>query len=343
MSKPSVICITPVKNEAWILERFLQCASVWADHIIIADQGSTDGSREIARRFSKVRLIDNTSQAFNEPERQQMLLEEARRIPGPRILLALDADEFLTANFARSVEWNSILNAVPGTVISFKWPQIQLVDSELKYFHLPGEKPIGFVDDGSQHVGRSIHSNRVPTPPGSPGLVLSEIKLMHYALLDFDRYRSKLRWYQCHEHLAERKGPLQLYRYYHVYLVPGVSLHPVPKEWIDGYREHDIDMTSMNRAPQYWWDREVLQFFEKYGARKFRRMGIWEADWSEMYRGVYPDNPPRSYPDPRSSFDKIVHRWLRRTQKDFVPDAAPPFGRRVAYQIVHRALGLFGW
>jgi hypothetical protein len=107
MERPKLICLTPVLNEAWILERFLKCTSLWADHIIIADQRSTDGSREIARRCPKVTLIDNRSEVFNEPERQQMLLAEARRIPGAKILLALDADEFLTANFLTSPEWET--------------------------------------------------------------------------------------------------------------------------------------------------------------------------------------------------------------------------------------------
>jgi glycosyltransferase involved in cell wall biosynthesis len=49
--KPTIICLTPVKNEAWLLDRFLQATSLWADFIIIADQMSTDGSQEIAKKI----------------------------------------------------------------------------------------------------------------------------------------------------------------------------------------------------------------------------------------------------------------------------------------------------
>ena len=102
MDKPLIICLTPVKNEAWILDKFIQCASLWADCIIIADQMSTDGSRDIALKYPKVRLIDNDSEAFNEPERQKLLVDAARQIHfngQRRLLISLDADEFLTSNF----------------------------------------------------------------------------------------------------------------------------------------------------------------------------------------------------------------------------------------------------
>ena len=77
---PKIICLTPVLNEAWILDRFLKCASLWADHIIIADQGSTDGSVEIAKRYEKVIFIDNkTDGDFNEMKMRAPLLKQLNR------------------------------------------------------------------------------------------------------------------------------------------------------------------------------------------------------------------------------------------------------------------------
>ena len=58
-NRPSIIVITPVRNEAWVLDAFLTCTSSWADFIILADQHSTDGTRAIARKYKKVTLIDN--------------------------------------------------------------------------------------------------------------------------------------------------------------------------------------------------------------------------------------------------------------------------------------------
>ena len=78
--RPLVICVIPIKNEAWILNRCLAAASLWADYIIVSDQMSTDGSREIALKYLKVQLIDNLSSKFNEVGRQQLLLDAARKI-----------------------------------------------------------------------------------------------------------------------------------------------------------------------------------------------------------------------------------------------------------------------
>ena len=99
MIKPLLICMTPIRNEAWVLHAFLKATSIWADYIIIADQLSTDGSREIALSYPKVILIDNNHPDYNEADRQKMLIDRARQIEGDKILFGLDADEIFAANF----------------------------------------------------------------------------------------------------------------------------------------------------------------------------------------------------------------------------------------------------
>jgi hypothetical protein len=331
-------------NEAWILERFLKCASLWADHIIVADQQSTDGSREIAQRFPKVRLIENPSKKFNEPERQQMLLAEARRIPGARLLLGLDADEFLTANFLTSPEWETILHSPPGTVIMFQWPLVQTSVAGLEHFLLLNEMRIGLMDDGTEHDGKVIHSYRVPAASGARTLRPNQIKLMHYGLFDKHRRNSRMRWYQCWEHLNLQKPPIELYRFYHTDLfVPPNAIKPVPAEWIQGYEQRGIDMSSVICEGNYRWDREVLQFFDEYGTARFKRLAVWDTDWSRLHARLYPDKPGKLYPDPRSNFDKLVLRWLRWTQRYYGFHAAPNFAQKILHRSVRTALRPLGW
>ena len=123
--KPLFIVMTPVRNEAWVLHAFLKTTSTWADFIIIADQMSTDGSRDIYKQYEKVIVIDNNNQDFNEAERQSMLVTKAREIANHRdcILFGLDADEIFSANYTNTNDWKEILMSNPGAVFWFKWAE----------------------------------------------------------------------------------------------------------------------------------------------------------------------------------------------------------------------------
>jgi hypothetical protein len=344
VASAKVICLTPVKNEAWILERFLKCASLWADHIIIADQGSEDNSREIARGFSKVTLIDNPSPVFNEPERQKLLIDAARQIPGPRLLLALDADEFLTANCLHSPEWQTVLNAPAGTVIRFEWPII-LADV-CSYWTYPYQFAFGFMDDGSDHHGLTMHSPRVPVPPDAPEIILKTIRVMHYAFTDLERAKSKLRWYQCWETLNRpERRPSDIYRFNHKDLnVPLHAIKTMPDVWTAAYEAQGIDMRSVRREAIYRWDREILELFAKHGTERFKKLDIWNVNWAEIYKIVHQNGGDPGICDPRGYPQRAVHRWLRLVQpyySHFSP--TQPIYLRLPFRLINNLLRIAGW
>lgn len=74
------IVLMPVKNEDWILEYSLSSASLWADHIIVADQNSTDATEELCARFEKVVYIKNTAISLNMSHARELLLDKAREL-----------------------------------------------------------------------------------------------------------------------------------------------------------------------------------------------------------------------------------------------------------------------
>ena len=344
MIMPNVICLTPVKNEAWILERFLVCASIWADYIIVADQGSDDGSREIARRFPKVLLIENEAKEFNEPERQKLLIDAARRIPGQNLLIALDADEFLTANFSTSSEWEMVLRAVPGTVIKFQWACV--LPDRKSYYIFPAEFALGFMDDGTEHGGELIHSPRLPLPEGTARISLSAIKVLHLSTIDWARFTSKVRWYQAWEFLHERwnKRLVPLYRFYHAcFCIPPDQIVDLPPEWTDGYGA-DINILDVPSEPFYRWDLEMIRLFGEYGTGKFKRLDLWDVDWDAMHRLIFQSKPLKPIIDPRSGFDRWVHSRLGKTQRFYA--LFPPQlsrGDRYFERVFQKVVSLAGW
>ena len=334
--KPVVICLCPVRNEAWILDRFIRAAALWADHIIIADQGSTDGSREIALAHPKVRLIENPQKAWGEKERQELLLAAAREIPGPRLLLALDADEALSGNFTTSPEWSTLLNARPGTNIYMERGDLYPFCQDIGVFHSPWL--FGFMDDGRAHNGTFIHGPRVPCDPHGPALYLAEIKVLHYQYTDWARMKSKHRRYEVIESLHDpKRGAISIYRQYHHMDSRNPWRMPVPAAWFADYQAAGLDMTSTRVDGLYETDKEVLRALEQHGARRFAKLAIWDVDWTAIARAHGWERPER-FADPRSKLEKRVHVWLARSQE---PAVLLSFKNRLISLFLRRILG--GW
>ena len=68
-NSPKVICLTPVRNESWIIKPFLAASKMWADHVIVADQGSTDGTLELVQSTRDVETIINAAKTYDERHR----------------------------------------------------------------------------------------------------------------------------------------------------------------------------------------------------------------------------------------------------------------------------------
>jgi hypothetical protein len=331
---PTLICLTPVRDEAWILERFLACASLWADHIVIADQRSEDGSREIARRHPKVTLVDNPESRYDDGARRRLLIDAARAIPGRRILLALDADECLTSNVRDSQEWRTALSAPSGTVIRLPW--INLLPGARAAW-VPSEPiVVGFVDDGRPYSGPPIACSRVPTPSDAPSLELSEAGVLHYQYLDEERMRAKQRWYQCVERLEfPDKRPAEVYRlYHHMDAWPADQIHPVSPESLEAFRGLGIADLEVGRGGQDVWHRRILELMREHGTDPFRKLDIWDVDWAAEAARLGVQSFRESLSDPRSLVDRAALRWLGFAQ---------PRRASASVRAVSRSLQAVGW
>lgn len=312
-NKPAIICLTPVKNEAWILDLFLRCTSLWADYIIIADQNSSDESREIALKYPKVILIDNKSTEYSENERQKLLIDKARSIEGKKLLVTLDADEFFTSDFQNTAEWDAMLKGIPGDSFGFRWINI-----------LPGFKKgwetkhfiWAMIDDGKEHKGEYIHSPRIPVTNQNRIIYFERIKVLHFQYINWERMESKHRYYQCLERVKyPEKRSIDLYRrYHHMNSVKWWELIDLNDTLFSEYESLGIKIREQpieNKA--YWFDNEVLDLFRKYGLKKFKKESIWQANWNEIAH-IFKLSFDNNLKDPRGLVDKLFHFWLKSTQ-----------------------------
>lgn len=284
---PKIIVLTPVKNEAWILDRFLAVTNRFADAILIADQQSTDASRDIAARYERVVWIDNPGTDYDEASRQRLLLAEARsRWPAPAILLALDADEILAADALASADWRKMLAAPPGTVLLFEKPDL-LPGIERCIRYPANPVALGFVDDGTaEHRARHIHSPRLPQPSGAPRLLIDGVKFLHYGLTRTATQLAKVRYYAVLENLAGT-NPLHRRRRYYGHFQRDLAAQTagnaesIPRAWFESWEALGIDMRSVCEDAMPWQEIEVLRAFARHDTRRFWLDAIWDVDWEQ--------------------------------------------------------------
>jgi glycosyltransferase involved in cell wall biosynthesis len=278
--KPKIVVVTPIKNEDWILDRFLSVTSQFADLIIIADQNSTDGSRDICQKYPKVKLIENKSDQYDEASRQILLLQTARElVPEHKIILALDADEILAANAINTIGWQTMLKAPPGTVLCFEKPDLYLTPQQCIRYDVAW--PLGYVDDGIEHNPKKVHSIRIPVPDNARRLEINDVKFLHYALLRTLAQRSKYRIYSVVENTLKTKSLFTRRKAYSINIdwSQQAIIKSTPNEWFESWDNMGIDTKSIVDNKYYWWDYEILSYFVKYGVEQFWLDDIWDFDW----------------------------------------------------------------
>jgi hypothetical protein len=314
IEKTKLICITPVKNESWILDKFLTCTSLWADHIIIADQMSSDNTIEIASKYENVKLVKNEN-PYNEFERTKILLEEARNIEGRKIIFALDADEIFTSNFMNSPEWDTILKLDKGTLILMD--RINITSEQDKYFGKL-KMVLGFVDDGISSIENTsqaiIHNIRLPWPKNANYYYFKEIKVIHFDYVIPERTISKLIWYQCFEKIQFNHSDSYLVKKYPTFnsideFFRTVSMFDTKPEWFQEYKKKNIDITSLKK-PMLWWNLEVLKMFSDHGIKKFKKLDISKINWQNEAK-EFGFNDVNKFIVKRTLIEKITSRIIR--------------------------------
>ena len=324
MNKPKLICLTPVKNEAWVLDAFLTAASLWADHIIVADQHSTDGSREIYKRYPKVIVVDNNDTDLHETNRQRLMFAEARKIQGDKVFIALDADEIFTANYTETEDWRKITHSKVGDVYAFYWAELD--PTATKYTVPETQYQWAIFDDGTNPPEEGkIHIARVPWPLNSEPnrTVVKDFQVMHLDKINIQRSTSKERYYQCYmlmnkqeksslgNDVLVKNNPILSFRAsrtkYNV-----VKYSTIPDYFFENYQKQGIDILKLVDFSKTfcWQDERVLQYFDEKGISFFRKLDIWDKTWLAQLSKV----AGKEIKDPRKWTDKLVHFYLRKTQ-----------------------------
>ncbi|HVG22670.1 MAG TPA: glycosyltransferase family 2 protein [Thermoanaerobaculia bacterium] len=314
--RPSIVVLAPLHNDAWILRRFLEVTSIFADCIVLANVGAAYGSIAIAEEFPNVHVVDVLSDQYDEGAIHELLLRTARElVPMPRILIALDTDEILAANAMSTRGWQAMLSARPGTVLLFEKPDLYLSTSSCA--RGPLDVPAGFVDDGTSELrARRIHGPRLPSPAGAPQMSLGDIKFLHYSLVRPEAMKAETRMYAALENVLGTKTLWQRRRAYSSRRVlrPAGAIEPTPREWFAAWESRGIDMLSIRDVQPYWQDVATLDLLLAHGPRRFWYDDVWHKDWNrfivQLGRLARVDPPPLPLRLVLDSTQRVVE-WAR--------------------------------
>lgn len=94
-----VACLM-ARNEEWILERWLQRTSEFADGIVFLDDGSTDRTADIIRGHPKVHYLYQEHQGPGQGYGPRNRMLDAARSLGAEWVMMIDADEIMDVRLA---------------------------------------------------------------------------------------------------------------------------------------------------------------------------------------------------------------------------------------------------
>ncbi|NIR33348.1 MAG: glycosyltransferase family 2 protein, partial [Desulfuromonadales bacterium] len=192
----SVTVIT--KNEEDRLGMCLESVEDLADEIIVLDSGSTDGTVEVAKRFTdQVQITDWPGYGLQK----QRALEKA----SCEWVLAIDADEVLTPELQQEIA--AMLDSDPQEV-AYRLPWAVTIFGKRLDYGRSARAPLRlFKREGSRFTDAQVHET-VLLPPGRVGKMKG--RLLHFTHRHFGETLYKNAHYAwlgaCQRHKAQKKG-----------------------------------------------------------------------------------------------------------------------------------------
>jgi Glycosyl transferase family 2 len=308
-----VIALMPVRNEAWIIRHSLACLSTFCDVILVNDQNSEDATADICRQFPKVHLIESPTADVCEVGRWR-LLDAARDHEGQNLLWCTDADELVSPALFRKFLSVHRDHLAPGTVVEALF--YHLWESPRSYRddgspYSPYWKQFGLVDDRKTDFDRSprlpLHQPRVPLGEGQPTLRSDEIRVLHLQWLLAEQNQIKQAWYRCREWLDGKSAAEVNERYSITLPAPNARTSELPAAWTEGLTLPDLTTDSR----QTWQEREIVGWFDYYGAEFFEPLEIWHITPLERIFEDRVGRRPRPAKSYRPAFSSRAKRFAR--------------------------------
>ena len=302
------IALLPVKNEAWVLEHTLRCLSAFCDVILVNDQQSTDGARDIGRQFPKVVWIDSPESHICEQARWQ-LWDVAREYDGHNLLWCTDADELVSPSRMRAFLNQRYEELSGGVVVDALYCHVWNNPTQYRAglgVYSPYLKAVGIVDDRRRDYDRSrslpLHEERVPIGADTVRVHAEVAPVLHLQWLLPNRSQMRQAWYRCRE-LLHGERDVQAINAHYAGTLPEwrVPTAPIPPEWLEGVTLPD---PRIDQEPT-WQQAEIIRWFDTRGVEFFEPLEIWHVP---VLRDEFTQRTGRSPRPDRSHHARLSHR-----------------------------------
>ena len=203
-----LIVIYRIKNcERWI-ESSLKSSTRFADQVLVLDDGSTDKTAEIAKRFAKVKLLTQ-HKPFNERRDREYVYNWAKK-EGATWIAVCDGDEVFDDRMTKEyANWlmhpkNPTIKAYIFRVVTF-WRGRRNIRVDSTFNNLAFNRM--YKVEPNQHLKcahpQGLHMSHAPEFP-LENLAWCPVRILHYGYEKFSDVRRKYKFYQ---KIDEHKKP----------------------------------------------------------------------------------------------------------------------------------------
>lgn len=191
--------IMPVKDERLNIRPCIESFREFADEILIADSGSTDGTMDIARDAAgaKCRIVER--EYIHSGDFKNWAIPQAAH----EWVLLVDADERITPELAKEI--TEILSGTPDQDGYWIYRDNHFMGRPIRYCGLQNDCCLRlFRRDMARYVGANDHA-RIKISTGRVGKL--KTKMTHYTYWTYDQFFKKFeRYTKWQSHVWNEKG-----------------------------------------------------------------------------------------------------------------------------------------
>lgn len=196
--KASCVCLLPARNAVEHLPGYFRSVAVFADAVIVLDDGSTDETLDIAASTPLVSdVLRNEPRSgyagWNDGANRRRLLQAAKKLD-PDWVVFLDADERLDEEDGLALAAAMSGDALPGCAYGFQhfrmWDEA-LADPDFRWIYRM------FSGDRRYHLPDiKLHFNPVPLEIPSLAWIRTTIRVRHVGADSIEAVQRRIRKYE---------------------------------------------------------------------------------------------------------------------------------------------------